>query len=460
MDRGRCCGRSCGRGHRGRRRFATFQPKSADIRRFRGELVNRITQSPSVVAALLGLVASFAAGCGGATSTEGLNVEASFALGVPRSARDEAVQVEGYLVDSCDSLEIPERPSDAIGSTFMLRGGTEGAPIAAPEPGEYGLYAVALNSNCALVAAGCDTVTIVADSEATLTVTMSAFSGEGCAAGEQCSIDTGDCIGPDGGTGGTGGTGGGDDTPFDENFSGGNPLSRFRLGLYHRDDIGFRQTQWPGDHNLSCGSSSTQRTIRRSEPDASFYLCDGHMHTSVGDTSGYSIGWFTPNRVFERRHHDTVSWSVSVTDLGRRQWWEVAVLPAGAPFLTTASWLSPAARIDPYDPSAIVVGSGPFGTDGSIVTNATLRDPLGFSTICGPGGIDPTGCASKDILRSFEITDNRDGTVSVSYFGETYTYPGVFPDQFEVYFTDHNFEPTKDATPAGYTWHWDDIGVR
>ena len=167
-----------------------------------------MAQRPSVVATLLGLVVSLAAGCGGATSTEGLNVEASFASGVPRSARDEAVRVEGYLLDSCDSLEIPERPSDAIGSTLMLRAGTQGPPIAAPDPGEYGLYAVALDSNCAVVAAGCDTVTIVADSQAILTVTMGAFSGGGCAAGEQCSIDTGDCIGPDGGTGGVGGVGG------------------------------------------------------------------------------------------------------------------------------------------------------------------------------------------------------------------------------------------------------------
>jgi len=160
--------------------------------------VNRTTQSTSVVATLLGLVISLAAGCGGATSTEGLNVEASFAPGVPRSARDEAVRVEGYLLESCDSVDMPERPNDEIGSTFMLRDGTEAPPIAAPDPGEYGLYAVALDSNCAVVAAGCDTVTVVADSQATLTVTMGAFSGGGCSAGEQCSIDTGDCIGGNG----------------------------------------------------------------------------------------------------------------------------------------------------------------------------------------------------------------------------------------------------------------------
>lgn len=158
------------------------------------------TRSPRAVATLFGLIASLAAGCGGG-STEGLNLEASFASGVPRSARDQAARVEGYLVDSCDSVDIPERPSSAIGSTFTIRDGTEGPSIPVPEPGEYGLYAVALDSDCAVVAAGCETVNIVADSQATLTVTMGVFSGEGCAADEQCSIDTGECIGPDGGTG-------------------------------------------------------------------------------------------------------------------------------------------------------------------------------------------------------------------------------------------------------------------
>ncbi len=170
--------------------------------------MSRIAQNLRIVGALLGVVALGATGCGSATSTEGLNMEVSFASGVPRAARDEAIRVEGYLVASCDSVEIPERPSDAIGSTFTLRDGTEGPPIPVPDPGEYGLYAVALDSNCAVVAAGCDAVTILADSQSTLPVTMGAFFLEGCAAGEQCSIDTGACIGPDGGAGGAGGTGG------------------------------------------------------------------------------------------------------------------------------------------------------------------------------------------------------------------------------------------------------------
>ncbi len=212
-----------------------------------------------------------------------------------------------------------------------------------------------------------------------------------------------------------------------------------------------------GDHDNSCGPSGTHRTVRRDDPSSSFYACDGHVHTSVGDTSGYSIAWFTPDATFDRTKQDTVSWSVSATDLGRRQWWEVVIVPAGGPFLTTADWLSSAAHIDPYDPTVIVVGSGPFGNQGNIVTNSVSRRPIGFNSICD---IDPDACASKDVLREFSVTDNLDGTVGVSYFGQTYTYPGVLPEQFEVYFTDHNFQPTKDGPPAGFTWHRDDISIR
>jgi hypothetical protein len=156
--------------------------------------VNRIAQSSGVIAALFGLTTFVAAGCGDATAADGLTIEVSFAQGVPRSARDEAVRVEVYLVASCDSVVIGERPSDAIGSTFTLRDGGEGPPIAVPDPGQYGLYAVAQDSDCAVVGAGCNEVSIDADGQETLSVELGAFSGDACPPGEQCSIDAGECI--------------------------------------------------------------------------------------------------------------------------------------------------------------------------------------------------------------------------------------------------------------------------
>jgi len=148
------------------------------------------------VLAALGVVASLSTGCGGESGAQGLAVDVSFAPGVPRSARDEAVRVEVYLVDSCDSVDMGDRPSDAIGSTFVLRDGGEGPLIGLPDPGQYGLYAVAQDSDCAVVGAGCNEVSVDAAAEETYSVEMGAFSGQGCFATQECSIATGECTGP------------------------------------------------------------------------------------------------------------------------------------------------------------------------------------------------------------------------------------------------------------------------
>ena len=155
---------------------------------------------------LVGAFASLAPACGEGTSGKALDIEASFAPGVPRAARDEAIRVEAYLVDSCDLVAMPERPGEAIQSTYMLRDGREGPSLELPDSGEYGLYALAQDSSCAVVAAGCAQVTITAGTENTVSVLMGALPGAGCSADEQCSIVTGECSA--GGTGGAGGSGG------------------------------------------------------------------------------------------------------------------------------------------------------------------------------------------------------------------------------------------------------------
>jgi hypothetical protein len=149
-----------------------------------------------------------------------------------------------------------------------------------------------------------------------------------------------------------------------------------------------------------------------------------------------------------------------VTDLGNRQWWEVSIVPLGSPYLATVDWVAKTAQIASYDNQSVVVGKGPYGNDGNIVTQGVSRDPLGWGHVCGSDGVDPTGCASKTIRRTFTITDNLNGTITFDYLGQRYTYPGKFPDQFRVYFKDHNYTPDKDGVPVGHTWHWDNIVVK
>lgn len=250
---------------------------------------------------------------------------------------------------------------------------------------------------------------------------------------------------------------GSDGDEFVEDFTGDTGLERFDTGVYHRDDVLVANETWTGDHDQACGPPDTQRTIHRDRPDESFYLCRDHLMTSVGDTSGYSIAWFSPKQVFQRGAHRSISWDANVTDLGGRQWWEVVLVPEGAPFLATVDWIAGTAGIDSYHPETIEVGIGPFGRSGTIFSGGESRAPLGWMHV---PDADPEGAASKAIRRPFRMVDNLDGTITFTYLGETYTYPGRFPDRFRVYFKDHNYTPDKDGVPAGHTWHWDTIVVR
>ncbi len=153
-------------------------------------------KKPSSFTIVSALLVVAAAGCGSEAGFEGLEVDVSFAPGVPRAARDEAVRIEVYLVDSCDSVATGERPDDALASTYTLKEGGEGAAIDVPAPGEYGVYSVAQDSSCAVVSAGCTDVTVAGGDQGPVAVELGAFSGEGCFETQQCSISTGECIGP------------------------------------------------------------------------------------------------------------------------------------------------------------------------------------------------------------------------------------------------------------------------
>jgi hypothetical protein len=137
----------------------------------------------------------------------GPSFEVSFDPTMPRSGREEAVRVEVYLVDSCANVAIGVRPVPAIASAYVLRDGEAGAFGDPLEVGDYGLYGVAQDENCAVVAAGCAPVTITNASD-TLEVTLGALAGGACPSDQVCSLESGNCVDGAGGTGGSGGGGG------------------------------------------------------------------------------------------------------------------------------------------------------------------------------------------------------------------------------------------------------------
>jgi len=150
--------------------------------------------------------AALVAGCASSTP-DGPSFGVSFDSTLARSARDRAVRVEVYLVDSCEDVTLGMRPVSVVASTYALRDGADGAFGDTPEAGDYGLYALAQDEDCAVVAAGCSPVTIASLND-TLEVTLSTFNVDGCDGDQVCSMQTGNCVDGTAGTGGTGGTGG------------------------------------------------------------------------------------------------------------------------------------------------------------------------------------------------------------------------------------------------------------
>jgi hypothetical protein len=255
-----------------------------------------------------------------------------------------------------------------------------------------------------------------------------------------------------------------DSSHFAESFDDDQGLARFRTGVFHRDvDVqthGAMDGSWEGDHDIhldDCGDPhDNAHTITKADRNEAFYVCRDHLMTSIGHVDSYSIAWFSPDQTFTGAR--TVGWDVNATDLGSRQWWEVAIIPAAAPDLSCIEWLP--CDIPGYPADAVVVGT----RDGSVRvwSNGSEATP-DWRYICRGDEeyrLDPEGCTSKGIRRPWSVTDNGDGTITVRFHTYEWSVPGSFPDApFRVVFKDHNYTPLKDGPVQGFTWHWDNIVV-
>ena len=250
---------------------------------------------------------------------------------------------------------------------------------------------------------------------------------------------------------------------FVETFTGNTGLERFNFGVWHRDPYLVATQSWGGDHDLNCGNPTTQRTIHRDQPSESFYNCVDHMMDSVGDTSGYSVAWFSPNQTFSSVAE--VDFDVNLTDLGARKWWKVGVVSE--------------ARYNSTYNSCCSVAPGFLASDvGAADLPNDLDSPDLFAATWGggasagyPGGMkvgntqtnanaNPTP-NDKATRHPVSLVDNGNGTVTFTVAGESATVSGAFPKcPCRVVFYDHNYTPDKGGAPQGHTWHWDNIVVR
>ena len=244
---------------------------------------------------------------------------------------------------------------------------------------------------------------------------------------------------------------------FAETFTGNTGMERFRSGVFHRNTDSANYPEgtggtWLADHDLSCGAPTTYRTINADNRADALFMCKDHMMTTMGDVDGYSVVWFTPIETFTNVRR--VCWDVNLTNMGNRQWWEVAVQPVSAPDLSIndGAGLSEASHLPARSPSAIVATMG-------------MDDKLRINDTVYPTSWD----AGNDKATRFEhcLIDNGNGTSTFTQQRPngpvSVTTSQPFPSgQVEVIFKDHNYTPDKSEfefqRPA-YTWHWDNIIV-
>ena len=186
--------------------------------------------------------------------------------------------------------------------------------------------------------------------------------------------------------------------------------------------------------------------------------------TSIGDTSGYSIGAFSPSQTFTNVRE--VRWDVNITDLGTRQFPEVKVIPAGRFDFQNQpcaiEWL-PCDTDHHGDLGSVGVSF----FDGQPLINTGGQETAGtpWDAWWGTNQDDP----ARDSIRTRRthiFRDNGDGTLSFEIERadgsfERLDAPGSFPDgPVRVVFADHNYTPRKSQPDdITFTWHWDDLEV-
>ncbi len=225
------------------------------------------------------------------------------------------------------------------------------------------------------------------------------------------------------------------------------------LALGYRSGHNFGAT-WHGDHNMHCDPPDTYRIIHASRNKEQMFSCKQHLMTSMGDIDGYSLIAFSPKRKFTNARR--VCWDVNLTDLGLRKWTEVHLIPLSQWRKSSMAYVNPERQNT--DETAL---GFPTGSINFSFFNHQIRAWVGRSQRLSGSGWS----AGHDKATRYKhcLTDNRRGRINVyqDRAGRAYhgSFSGSFPHRFRLVFTDHNYTPTKDGMPIGFTWHWDTVTV-
>ena len=235
--------------------------------------------------------------------------------------------------------------------------------------------------------------------------------------------------------------------------------------------------QWQGDHDMSCGTPATQRTVDINNKTTLFWYCapgndpaKGHVMTSL-HTSGYGIAWMSPKDYL--RDVRQVCWDMNLTDLAGGEWAQMIIIP----------------RSDVERTNGDLGFTGPGFQEGSGPTTGIHPGPNAVGVKIFRGGAEAwrgsgfitssTGSlpAFRDRAARFKhcLSENPGGGLTLIQARPdgstaTRTASGSLPDgevrivfQSDVYDSgkhneDSTHRPINSANDPS-TWHWDNILV-
>ncbi len=245
-----------------------------------------------------------------------------------------------------------------------------------------------------------------------------------------------------------------------------------------------REMTFTADHGDDCAGPNpavsplpshlvtTDQLGNSSDPDESFFLCKGHMMSSMGDVSAYSVSSFWPRQQFNFADGGVLEFDVNMNlGHGDRSWWEVMIVPADQ--LRVASGPLDSAIDETYPEDRIVldfrrqarrikVGTGEIAPNGWI-TNERQFNQYDFAWWSDLYRDDPAlnDRRERRTMR-VEILDDQIvwgiETEDGSFDEFVVDVPGGMPfDQGLVVFKTHAYHPEKDGNFDTYTFHWDNI---
>lgn len=228
------------------------------------------------------------------------------------------------------------------------------------------------------------------------------------------------------------------------------------------------------DHGMDCAGPPSQHTIsgtthrsNGASPDASFYICNDHLMSAMGDVEGYSVSAFWPRQEFDFSGGGVLEWEVNLNAPHDRSWWEVLIAPREQLQVGAArDWLPidetyPASRLvltfSTDSHREIEVGTRATPPDGVLASEA---DWAGWA-IRHPGDPALTDRKIRRTMRvelqsnlvrwSVELADGAFDTLELAV-------PGGLPfTRGLVLFRTHGYTPNKDGNTSLYTFHWDTI---